>query len=43
MDLLKVCQVCKRNITSQSCKFCGKLVCLNCSKKGFCNSCYPKS
>ena len=42
MDVLRVCQICKNNLAVQSCKFCGKSVCLNCSKKGICEDCLKR-
>ncbi|MEK6834936.1 MAG: hypothetical protein AABX61_01595 [Nanoarchaeota archaeon] len=41
MDKLSVCRVCRKNLASQSCKFCGDSVCLNCSVKGICKRCLP--
>ena len=42
MDKLRVCWVCKTNLGSQTCKFCGNPMCLNCSVKGICKKCLPK-
>ncbi|MEK6907469.1 MAG: orotate phosphoribosyltransferase [Nanoarchaeota archaeon] len=43
MDKLGVCSICRKNLASQPCKFCGNITCLNCSKKGICKNCMPSA
>ncbi|MEK6932925.1 MAG: hypothetical protein AABW56_03985 [Nanoarchaeota archaeon] len=42
MDKLSVCSFCKTNLSSYSCKFCGRGVCINCSKNGICKECVKR-